>query len=110
MWSKSRDGVSHANFFPITFFGESTILFALFPGPLWMILYFFGFFGLRNKKIDKVLDEKESNEQEASSSSEDIAESASNGETDNTALDTGKSNMQFPDCMRFLLHGLGITY
>jgi len=56
-----------------------------------------------------VLDEKESNEQEASSSSEDIAESASNGETDNTALDTGKSNKQFPDCMRFLLHDLGIT-
>lgn len=71
-----------------------------------MILYFFV---LRNKKRDKVLDEKESNEQEASSSSEDIAESAGNGETDNTALDTGKSNMQFPDCMRFLLHGLGIT-
>jgi len=71
-----------------------------------MILYFFV---LRNKKRDKVLDEKESNEQEASSSSEDIAESAGNGETDNTALDTGKSNKQFPDCMRFLLHGLGIT-
>lgn len=71
-----------------------------------MILYFFV---LRNKKRDKVLDEKESNEQEASSSSEDIAESTSNGETDNTALDTGKSNMQFPDCMRFLLRGLGIT-
>ena len=53
--------------------------------------YISHFFVLRNKRRDEELDEEEINEQEASSSTEDVAESASNEETDNTALDTGKS-------------------